>query len=105
MRRFPASRESAGDLSSRTYLQTRASLQRIQKTLPEARFAYLLELRDGKVIFLAGLEPAESQDHSLPGEVYSEASDVMRGVFATKAAATEGPLAIAGAFGFPVSRR
>jgi diguanylate cyclase (GGDEF)-like protein/PAS domain S-box-containing protein len=83
----------ASDVERQIYRQTRASLRRMREALPLARFAYLLELRGGEVIFLADSEPADSPDHSPPGEVYTEASETMREVFATKVAAAEGPLA------------
>jgi diguanylate cyclase (GGDEF)-like protein/PAS domain S-box-containing protein len=84
---------SADDLNSHSHLQALERLQRLRGSLPQARFAYLITLRNGDFIFLADAEPPGSPEYSPPGEVYAEASPIMRRVFATGAAATEGPTA------------
>ena len=84
---------SADDLNTHSHLQALERLQRLRGSLPQARFAYLITLRNRDFIFLADAEPPGSPEYSPPGEVYAEASPIMRRVFATGAAATEGPTA------------
>ncbi len=83
---------SADDLDTHAFAQARESLQRMRAAVPGSRFAYLLALRHGYVVFLADAEPTDSPSYSRPGDVYVEASPAMRLVFATATAATEGPL-------------
>jgi len=83
---------NAGDVDGPAFLQVRDRLQRVHAAIQGSRFAYLMALRNGEIIFLADAEPADSPDYSPPGEVYAEASTILRQVFATKAASIEGPL-------------
>jgi PAS domain S-box-containing protein len=67
-------------------------LREVRETYPAVRFAYLMGLReDGAVIFYADAEPPESEDYSPPGQVYGEAPDALRTVFASGEMAIEGP--------------
>jgi diguanylate cyclase (GGDEF)-like protein len=48
--------------------------------------------KNGEIIFLADAEPVSSPNYSPPGQVYYEATDLLRGVFVTKQPAVEGPV-------------
>lgn len=84
---------SPDDAGTDAFRQVQEGLQQMRTVIPESRFAYLLALRDGELIFLADAEPEESPDHSSPGSVYAEGSAVLRQVFTSRVAATEGPIA------------
>ncbi|KUG12495.1 multi-sensor signal transduction histidine kinase [hydrocarbon metagenome] len=69
-----------------------AQLREVREAYPAVRFAYLMGLReDGAVIFYADAEPPESEDYSPPGQVYGEAPDAVRTVFASGEMTIEGP--------------
>jgi signal transduction histidine kinase/DNA-binding NarL/FixJ family response regulator len=40
---------------------------------PDAKFAYIYVVKDGKIVFAADSEPETSEDYSPPGQVYTEA--------------------------------
>lgn len=80
------------DRGTRAFQQTRESLQLLRSAIPRSRFAYLMAVRDDKVIFLADAEAEDSPDYSPPGTVYPEATPALRRIFETKTARTEGPL-------------
>jgi len=83
---------AAEDLNHLSYQRVKGQLQDMRRANPGSRFLYLMGLRDGRVFFFADSEPADSPDASPPGQVYEQASDTLRGVFATGREATEGPL-------------
>jgi len=58
------------DNVSASFRRIREVLARIRGANPEVRFAYLMRVRDGAVIFLADSEPEASDDYSPPGQVY-----------------------------------
>jgi len=64
---------SADDLQKPEYITTKQSLKWLVEVKNQIRFAYLMALRDGKVIFLMDSESPESLDYSPPGQVYAEA--------------------------------
>jgi len=80
------------DIDSPDYQQIKSQLQLMQSANGKFRFLYLTEqLPDGRVVFLADSEPGDSPDHSPPGQVYEEATDTFRDVFATGGEVVEGP--------------
>jgi PAS domain S-box-containing protein len=80
------------DLDSPDYRQIKSQLQLMRSANGKFRFLYLTrQLPDGRVIFLADSEPADSPDHSPPGQIYEEATDVFREVFTTGREVVEGP--------------
>ena len=84
---------SAADLASPEYLALKKQLERIRAADPDIRFAYLMgQKQDGTIILYADSEPLGSADYSPPGQVYPEASVVLRTLFAQGEKATEGPL-------------
>ena len=81
------------DLDSHEYQSLKQFLVDVQKTDSHYRFAYLMGRKaDGSIVFLVDAEPSDSPDYSPPGEIYSEASDVVRRVFESKIAAVDGPV-------------
>ena len=87
--RLKQTRADQGDAS---LVDVRAQLQRIKAAIPDSRFAYLMTRRKREIVFIADAEPAGSKNYSPPGQVYYEATDLLRGVFVTKQAAVEGPV-------------
>ncbi len=86
----PADEESAA------YRGLHAQCRRIGSALPDVRYVYLMGQRDDHVIFLLDVEPDRYRDddpEELPGAVYTDASDDLRGVFRTGRILIEGPLA------------
>ena len=84
---------SESDLISPEYQEIKKELVQIQSADPVIRFIYLLGQRpDGTVFFLVDSEPPESDDCSPPGQIYEEASAVLRDVFDSGNEMTEGPL-------------
>jgi PAS domain S-box-containing protein len=80
------------DLTSAEYQRLKEQLTRIRSANPACRFLYLMGQRpDKSIFFFVDSEPPESTDYSPPGQVYEEASEGIRQVFATRQAATEGP--------------
>ncbi len=84
---------SADDLSTPQFAHARASLKRIHAAVDKSRFAYLMALRNDDVVFLADAEEPNSPDYSPPGQIYTEATPLLRGIFVDGKPATEGPVA------------
>lgn len=80
------------DEGSPTFEYVRARLIAVHSVNKDCRFAYLLGMKDGQVVFLADAEPANSEDYSAPGEVYEEASPELKAVFQSGQGFTEGPM-------------
>jgi len=80
------------DVDSPAFKDLREELEDIRIAVPQARFAYLLAMKGDDVVFLADAEPTSSPDYSPPGQVYFEATEVLRGVFTSKVATTDGPV-------------
>ena len=84
---------TAGDLATPEYLQLKRQLILIRAAAIQYRFVYILGRKpDGAVFFLVDSEPPESPDCSPPGQVFAEVPDACRQVFATRRAATKGPV-------------
>ena len=84
---------NATDQVDAAFLDVRGQLRRIQVAIPNTRFAYLMTRRNDEILFLADAEPTDSKDYSPPGQVYYEATNILRGVFLTGQPAVEGPVA------------
>lgn len=81
------------DLGTPPYERIKAQLVETRNLFPYIRFIYAMqEQPDGLVSFLVDSELPESPDYSPPGQSYFEASDVLRNVFRTGQAVTEGPM-------------
>lgn len=83
---------AAQELGTPAYDSIRQRLERIRRANPDARFVYLMIMREGTVSFLADAEPPESPDASQPGDLYPEASAALLEAFATGEPFIEGPL-------------
>ena len=84
---------SEADLASLYYLHLKEQMTGIRSTDPIIRFAYLMGQRpDGTVFIFVDSEDPNSENYSPPGEVYTEASDILRQTFVTGTKTTEGPL-------------
>jgi signal transduction histidine kinase/CheY-like chemotaxis protein len=80
------------DLARPAYQVTKTALMRIRAANPDCRFAYLMDCRNQKVMFMVDSEPPDSPDYSPPGQVYDEATPALLSAFSTGGAITEGPL-------------
>lgn len=80
------------DRKSETYQTLKRVLGEIRGSLPGCRFAYVTGRRqDGQIFFYADSEPESSQWTSLPGDIYTEASPVLRETFQSGHPQTGGP--------------
>ena len=83
---------SAADLQSPDYHRLKAHLKLLRSVNPDCRSIYLTGLKeDGAVVFLVDSETPGSTHYSLPGQVYQEASETFRQVFATGVGSVAGP--------------
>ncbi len=83
---------TSADLEKPEYLRLKEQLAAVRSTNPQCRFLYLMGYcPDGEVFFYADSEPPGSVDESPAGQIYVEASEGHRRVFATRASAVEGP--------------
>ena len=62
------------DLTSGSYMYIKKQFRKICRHSIDCRFVYLLQIKDGKVIFLVDSEPENSISYSPPGQVYTDAS-------------------------------
>jgi PAS domain S-box-containing protein len=74
---------SAADTGKPDYGRLCDQLRLIRETDEDTRFVYLLGRKEGRIVFLAESEPADSPDHSPPGQVYDEAPPALAQVFET----------------------
>ncbi len=63
------------DLGKQDYLLTKQTLTRLVQVISPIRFAYLMGMQDGQIVFLVDSEPEDSPDYSPPGQVYEEATE------------------------------
>ncbi|SDW02191.1 response regulator [Thiocapsa roseopersicina] len=81
------------DLEKPEYQRLKKQLSDIARTDPRYRFVYLMGRRpDGQLFIFVDNETPDSEDYSPPGDIYDEASDGERSVFATGDEHVEGPL-------------
>jgi len=83
----------ADDLRSPHYLRIKDQLTTLMHIIGRAvRCVRLLGRNaDGRLFVFVDSEPPESRDYSPPGQIYDEAPEGARSVFATQTAAVEGP--------------
>ncbi len=79
------------DIKNPNYKKIRAQIRRIKKVNKNARFVYLMALKNGKVIYLADAETEDSVDYSRPGDIYEEVSPELFAIFSNGNAFIEGP--------------
>ncbi len=81
------------DIATPDFIRLKNRLVRARKVNPKCRFLYLLgQKRDGTIFFSLDTESTDSGDYSPPGQVYPEATGLLRGVFASGRDAVEGPV-------------
>jgi PAS domain S-box-containing protein len=84
---------SGDDLVLPDYTILKEELINVRSADPGVRFVYLMgQHPDGTVFFFVDSEPPGSEDYSPPGQVYLEASAVLRNAFVSGKEMTEGPL-------------
>jgi diguanylate cyclase (GGDEF)-like protein/PAS domain S-box-containing protein/putative nucleotidyltransferase with HDIG domain len=69
------------DLDRPEYMMTKASFVRLVAATNPFHFAYLMQEKDGQIIFLLDSEEPDSPDYSPPGQVYDETDAVLWEVF------------------------
>lgn len=74
------------------YLRLKNQLRGVVRENSNFRFAYLMGLKNGEVIFLVDSEDENSKDYSPPGQIYQEASEKLRSLFSGTEGFVEGPL-------------
>lgn len=72
---------TAADLDLSEYMMTKASFVRLVAATNPFHFAYLMQEKDGQIIFLLDSEKPDSPDYSPPGQVYDETDAVLWEVF------------------------
>ncbi len=82
---------SAADVSLPAYSEIKHRLGLITKAGDGYRFAYLVGMRNGQVVFLADSEPLGSIDESVAGDVYDDAFENLIKAFGTGSPVTTGP--------------
>ncbi len=83
---------TAADLDKPEYQRLKGQLAAFRLANPQCRFVYLMGRKaDGVVFFFVDSEPASSKDYSPPGQVYDEAPEGCRRVFATRTRTVAGP--------------
>ncbi|MFH1360786.1 MAG: PAS domain S-box protein [Candidatus Omnitrophota bacterium] len=76
------------------YIRLRQQLSKVIESNPKMRYAYMMGMRDGQVIFLVeNIETEEEEEGSNPGDIYYEASDELKDLFNKGDGLIEGPLA------------
>jgi len=84
---------SDADLNSTSYKRLKEQLSLVRSASPLCRFIYLMgRQEDGTIFFFVDSEPPESEDYSPPGQLYPEATTVLKSVFLLGKPATEGPV-------------
>jgi PAS domain S-box-containing protein len=80
------------DERSPDYQRLKEQMVTLRAANPQYRFVYLLGRKpDESLFFYVDSEPVGSKDYSWPGQIYGEATDTERRVFATRTAEVEGP--------------
>lgn len=72
---------AAGDLDSPDYKMIKKSFIDLVAATNPYHFAYLMQEKEGRIIFLIDSEPPDSPDYSPPGQIYDEADAVLWDVF------------------------
>lgn len=64
---------SERDLEKTEYIMASLSLSNLTKTSDSIYFAYILGVKNGRLVFMVDSEPPDSPDYSHPGQIYTEA--------------------------------
>lgn len=74
------------------YLHLKDNLLQIVKSTESIRFAYLVALRDGEIVYLMDSEQADSPEYTPPGQVYQEAGNEILAPFRSGRTVKVGPV-------------
>ena len=81
------------DLEKPEYQRLKSQLSAIGKANERYRFVYLMGRRSDRQVFISvDNKPPDSEDYSPPGDLYHEASDSDRRIFATGGEVIDGPV-------------
>lgn len=80
------------DTSKLEYHKIKNQFNKIVHVIPDARFVYLLGQKNTDIFFFTDSETVGSEDESLPGDIYSEASATLKSTFTKGLENFEGPL-------------
>jgi PAS domain S-box-containing protein len=83
---------STNDLASPEYLRFKTRLAKLRKANQDARFVYVLKLRDGKAVFYGDSEEDGLPESSAAGDIYDEASPELMAALTRGAETVEGPV-------------
>ncbi|NTU98233.1 MAG: histidine kinase, partial [Chlorobiaceae bacterium] len=84
---------SGADYQKQEYSLIKEQLARTRNAVLDCRFVYLLgRNQKGEIFFYADSEPSNSTDSSPPGQVYGEATELLKMVFTSRRPDTEGPV-------------
>ena len=81
----------ASDAGTPAYLRLKDQLRLLAHAGDGYRFAYLMILRDGRVVFLVDSEPVGSRDESVAGDIYYDAFSEILTAFRQNQVITSGP--------------
>lgn len=65
---------SPQDLNNPYYQNLKDLLAQTIRVNPKAQFSYLYTEKNGNIVFIADSEPADSEDYSPPGQIFTEAA-------------------------------
>jgi PAS domain S-box-containing protein len=83
---------SEADLENPDYKILKQRLTAMRATASDCRFVYLVQMHGDEVVFLVDSESPSSEEYSPPGQVYDEASKILRYSLRTGQNAVEGPI-------------
>jgi PAS domain S-box-containing protein len=83
---------SGDDVDNADYGVLKQRLIAMRAANDDCRFVYLVAMHGDDVVFLVDSEPRDSEDYSPPGQVYVEASRILRHALRTSQSAVEGPI-------------
>lgn len=82
---------SEEDNNNHNFHMLRNQLVTIRAAYSKSRFVYLMQYKDGQVIFLADAESPDSKDYSPPGQVYQQSDPKLVNALTKGEAYVEGP--------------
>ncbi len=80
---------SGADITNPSYISLKEKLLKLRQLNSDTRFTYLMGENGSDVFFFADSEDRTSADYSPPGQIYTEASPILKSVFATGKIQTE----------------
>ncbi|MCB1615411.1 MAG: GHKL domain-containing protein [Pseudomonadales bacterium] len=80
------------DLHNPVFFEIKSRLLHLKTVDPSIEYIYLMGRRNGRVFFYVDADSENSQDDAFPGEVYTEASAALSGIFENGEAFVEGPM-------------